>query len=142
MAFSKIAGFDVTPPKSSSSTSRFSSPPAIRLRRMKSSQTDWPYCRSTVTGFWIAEGRDDMLMKLYSCGAISRSSTAKVTGSSENNPVSARSVSSTVTNHGSRRSGLPTELFFRDPDHVLRLESEFFLELLERGGRPEGRHSD
>src|SRR5262249_53985700 len=57
MAFSKIAGFDVTPPSPSSSTSRCSSPPEIRLRRMKSSHTDCPYWRSAAIGLVTAEGR-------------------------------------------------------------------------------------
>src|SRR4051812_42301696 len=59
MAFLKIAGFDVTPPRPSSSTRRLSSPPAIGLRRMKSSQTDWPYCLRAATGFATAAESDD-----------------------------------------------------------------------------------
>src|SRR5262245_50709613 len=59
MAFSKIAGFDVTPPRPSSSTRRVSSPPAIRLRRMKSSHTDWPYCLRAATGFATAAGSEE-----------------------------------------------------------------------------------
>src|SRR5712691_6670049 len=50
-----MAGFEVTPPSPSSTTRRLSSPPAIRLRRMKSSQTDCPYCRNDATGFWTVE---------------------------------------------------------------------------------------
>src|SRR5258706_15813315 len=57
MAFSKMAGLDVTPPRPSSSTRRDSSPPAMRLRRMKSSQTDWPCCRRAATGLCTAEER-------------------------------------------------------------------------------------
>src|SRR5437773_4829238 len=53
-----MAGLEVTPPSPSSSTRRASSPPAMRLRRMKSSQTDWPYCRSAATGLCTAEGRE------------------------------------------------------------------------------------
>src|SRR5262245_31174011 len=65
MAFSKMAGFDVTPPRPSSSTRRLSSPPAIRLRRMKSSQTDWPYCLRAATGFATAvESEGDWLMAI------------------------------------------------------------------------------
>src|SRR5438445_8665861 len=57
MAFSKMAGLEVTPPRPSSSTRRLSSPPEMRVRRMKSSQTDWPYCLSAATGLWTAEER-------------------------------------------------------------------------------------
>src|SRR5262245_14687481 len=65
MAFSKIAGFDVTPPRPSSSTRRVSSPPAMRLRRMKSSHTDWPYCLSAATGFaTAAESEEGWLMEM------------------------------------------------------------------------------
>src|SRR5919198_41428 len=39
MAFSKMAGFEVTPRSESSSTSRFSSPDSIMPRRIWSSQT-------------------------------------------------------------------------------------------------------
>src|SRR5579871_3196118 len=60
MAFSKIAGFDVTPPRPSSSTYRFSSPSTMILRRMKSSQTDCPYSRSAATGL-ATEVRDSVL---------------------------------------------------------------------------------
>src|SRR5680860_1058327 len=42
MAFSKIAGLEVTPRSESSSTSRCSSPDSIRLRRIWSSQTAVP----------------------------------------------------------------------------------------------------
>src|SRR5438876_231237 len=44
-----MAGFEVTPPSPSSATRCLSSPPAIRLRRMKSSHTDCPYWRSDAT---------------------------------------------------------------------------------------------
>src|SRR5262249_35897559 len=65
MAFSKIAGFDVTPPRPSSSTRRLSSPPAIRLRRMKSSHTDWPYCLRAATGLATAAvSEGDWLMAI------------------------------------------------------------------------------
>src|SRR2546428_733782 len=62
MAFSKMAGFEVTPPRASSPTRRFSSPPAMRLRRMKSSHTDWPYWRREATGLATAAGRKDGLL--------------------------------------------------------------------------------
>src|SRR5680860_551620 len=42
MAFSKIAGLEVTPRRESSSTSRWSSPDSIRLRRIWSSHTAVP----------------------------------------------------------------------------------------------------
>ena len=42
----------------SSSTRRFSSPPAMRLRRMKSSHADWPYWRREATGLATADERD------------------------------------------------------------------------------------
>src|SRR3954447_3834699 len=42
MAFSKIAGFEVTPRSEYSSISRCSSPSSIRLRRIWSSQTEVP----------------------------------------------------------------------------------------------------
>src|SRR4051812_24834206 len=51
MALAKMAGFDVTPPRPSWSTIRCSSPPLMRVARMKSSQTDWPYCASEASGF-------------------------------------------------------------------------------------------
>src|SRR5258708_1118786 len=44
MAFSKMAGLEVTPPRPSASTSRLSSPLTMRLLRMKSSQGDCLYC--------------------------------------------------------------------------------------------------
>src|SRR3972149_1618025 len=51
MAFSKMAGFDVTPRSPSSCTIRCSSPVVMMLRRMKSSQTDCPYSASATRGF-------------------------------------------------------------------------------------------
>src|SRR6476469_4978715 len=68
MAFSKIAGFDVTPPRPSSSTSRFNSPLVIRLRRMKSSQTDCPYCLSAATGFAATAESDGGCMTILRSG--------------------------------------------------------------------------
>src|SRR4029078_3071970 len=63
MAFSKMAGFAVKPPRPSSATRRLSSPPTIRLRRMKSSHTDWPYCLRAATGFvTAAESEEGWLM--------------------------------------------------------------------------------
>src|SRR5262245_4243955 len=64
MAFSKIAGVEVTPPRPSSSTRRLSSPPAIRLRRMKSSHTDWPYCLRAATGLATAVESERSLMTI------------------------------------------------------------------------------
>src|SRR5579884_1441952 len=50
MAFSKIAGLDVTPRIPSSSMRRFSSPELISPRRMLSYQTDWPSRWSSTSG--------------------------------------------------------------------------------------------
>src|SRR5689334_16539412 len=49
-----MAGFDVTPPSASSSTSFLSPPLAIRLRRMKSSHTDWPWSRIAASLFAVS----------------------------------------------------------------------------------------
>src|SRR5271168_3185914 len=46
-----MEGFEVTPRRPSSSISLLSSPVVIRLRRMKSSQTDWPKPIKAFSGF-------------------------------------------------------------------------------------------
>src|SRR5271165_6377382 len=51
MAFSKIAGLEVTPPRPSCCTMRASSPVVRRLRRILSSQTDCPSCASSTSRF-------------------------------------------------------------------------------------------
>src|SRR6266545_852751 len=57
MALAKMAGLDVTPPRPSASTMRWSSPPVMRLARMKSSHTDWPYVCREASGFAAADER-------------------------------------------------------------------------------------
>ena len=56
MAFSKIAGFEVTPLSPSSSTIRFSSPPVRSFRCMKSNQTDCPNSFNSFNGFMFPPG--------------------------------------------------------------------------------------
>src|SRR5712692_2589811 len=50
MAFSNIAGFEVTPLKPSSSINLFSSPEAINFRSMLSFQIDCPSLASSISG--------------------------------------------------------------------------------------------
>src|SRR5262245_47804634 len=54
MAFSKMAGLEVTPSSPSRSTRPASSPEVMRPRRMLSYQMDWPYFWTSRSGFAIA----------------------------------------------------------------------------------------
>src|SRR5713101_549787 len=69
MAFSKIAGLEVTPRNPSFSTSAFNSPEVIRLRRMLSYQTLWPCLNSSTRGFFSStEGLAISLLLLQILG--------------------------------------------------------------------------
>src|SRR5512146_1810974 len=53
MAFSNMAGFDVTPHNPSSAIRRCKAPLATKLRPISSSQTDCPNARRARTGFTV-----------------------------------------------------------------------------------------
>src|SRR5262249_34589005 len=131
-----MAGFEVTPPRPSSSTRRLSSPPEMRVRRMKSSQTDWPYCRRAATGLWTAEVRVlEVPITSPSCGREGsrgyryRLSRARTLASRRawRSPAASRAAPFT--------SGLrAAELLPGGSHDVLRVEAELLLQLLERSG--------